>query len=74
MTRPSKISGNPVTSSMEIIFIPASSNDFFVPPVEIISYPNSIKFCTNGTKFVLSDTLTNARFISLHPPKYLAIV
>ena len=63
------ISGKPVTSLIPIGWIPAASKALFVPPVEIISYPQSTRPFTNSTKPVLSDTLTNARFI-LFPPQY----
>ena len=41
-TRPSIISGKPVTSLMPMVGTPAASNALRVPPVEIISNPNFV--------------------------------
>ena len=60
LTRPSHISGKPVTSEIPIVCTPASSNRRWVPPVAIISQPCCCKPCTNSTNPVLSLTLTNA--------------
>ncbi len=40
LTRPSQISGNPVTSLMLITSTPLSANSFMVPPVAITCQPS----------------------------------
>ena len=62
LTRPSIISGNPVTSEMPMTAKarrrPAPCA---VPPVETSSHPRPPRPRANGTRPVLSDTLSNAR-------------
>ena len=64
-TLPSIISGKPVISETDITGIPAAFNCCIVPPVEISSTPSSCNPCANSTIPVLSETLNNARFISI---------
>ena len=59
-TRPSQISGKPVTSLILITSTPLSAKSFIVPPVAIISQPKARSCCANSTTPVLSLTLTNA--------------
>src|SRR3972149_5120560 len=60
-TRPSSISGNPVTSNTSRTFTPESRSSLAVPPVERISTPRAESPRTNSTTPVLSCTLTRAR-------------
>ena len=72
-TRPSIISGKFVTASMGVTSTPASAITFAVPPVEIISAPNSsCKARANSTTPVLSVTETRTRLtwglVTFPPP------
>ena len=59
---------------MPVTGIPAPSNAFFVPPVDITSYPTSTNPLTKGTKLVLSLTLTNTLFIINPPINFLILL
>ncbi len=61
LTRPSIISGNPVTSSIGVTSKPASLNALAVPPVEINCTPYLAKDLAKGIRSVLSLTESNAR-------------
>src|SRR5262245_4770341 len=61
LTRPSSISGKPVTSATSSTFNPASASDLRVPPVETSSTPKPASALANSTSPVLSLTLTSAR-------------
>ncbi len=63
LTRPSSISGKPVTSAMSMTARPASASALRVPPVEINSTPSAARACANSTRPVLSLTLSKARRI-----------
>ena len=63
-TRPSIISGNCVTSSMGVTGTPASFRARAVPPVEMISAPNSFTSArAKSATPVLSVTDTSTRLI-----------
>ena len=66
MTRPSQISGNPVTSLMLITSTPLSANSFIVPPVAITCQPSSRSPRANSTTPVLSLTLINALILLIY--------
>src|SRR5438034_4997648 len=74
LTRPSIISGKPVTSATVVTGKPASASAFAVPPVEIKATPAAARARANGTSPALSETLKIARIlldfldISLRPP------
>src|SRR5688572_11977511 len=59
-TRPSMISGKPVTAEMPVTRTPASSRARAVPPVDTSSYPRPASACANGNRPVLSETLIRA--------------
>ena len=61
LTRPSIISGNPVTVETLVTVSPASTRALAVPPVDTSSYPRAAKPRAKSTRFVLSDTLNSAR-------------
>ena len=63
LTRPSQISGNPVTSLMLMTSTPLSRSSFIVPPVAITSQPSARSPLANSTTPVLSLTLINARML-----------
>src|SRR5574337_1246962 len=67
-TRPSSISGNPVTSATSRTFTPDSRRSLAVPPVERISTPRAASPRQNSTAPVLSWTLTRARRTVITPP------
>src|SRR5436190_20459826 len=67
LTRPSSISGKPVTSSIGRVSIPASARCFAVPPVETISTPSSLRQRAKSAMPVLSDTVISARFTRTSP-------
>ncbi len=69
LTRPSRISGNPVTSATWRTLMPASCKVLKVPPVDMISYPNCSRPRANSTTPSLFDTLIRALFIVFQPPK-----
>src|SRR5688572_24466024 len=60
-TRPSSISGNPVTSATSCTLSPASRSAFAVPPVEMRSQSRSTRRVAKSTIPVLSDTEMSAR-------------
>src|SRR3954468_15597629 len=60
-TRPSIISGNPVTSETSSTSSPASASVLRVPPVEISVTPCSANARANSTRPALSDTESSAR-------------
>ena len=62
-TRPSQISGKPVTSLTLVTGNPASFNNFIVPLVERISQPSDTNASANATTPALSLTLINARML-----------
>src|SRR6266853_1527294 len=62
-TRPSSISGKPVSSEMSFTRTPESRNSLEVPPVEISSTPRPASLWANSTSPVLSVTLRMARCI-----------
>src|SRR3954452_8955601 len=66
-TRPSGISGKPVTSSMARVSTPASAKCRAVPPVETISTPSSRRQRANSAMPVLSDTVISARLTRTSP-------
>ena len=59
-TRPSMISGKPVTCEIPVTGTPAFSSARAVPPVETSSYPLPARACANGIRPVLSETLSRA--------------
>ena len=61
LTRPSIISGKPVTSETSRTGIPASAMSLRVPPVARISTPSSLRARANSAQPVLSETLKRAR-------------
>src|SRR5262245_59832097 len=67
LTRPSIISGKPVTSLTLTTLRPASARAFAVPPVDTSSKPRSANDFPNGIRPVLSETLRIARRINLCP-------
>src|SRR5665811_1733554 len=67
-TRPSMISGNPVTSDTGVTGIPTSLRNLNVPPVEMSSMPRSARPRANDSRFPLSDTDTSARRTFTAPP------
>src|SRR3954447_3425272 len=60
-TRPSRISGKPVYSSIDRTPSPAPSSSRAVPPVETISTPSSASPRANSTSPRLSETVSRAR-------------
>ena len=60
LTRPSIISGAPVTSSTGMTGIPASASAREVPPLEMISHPKATSRWARLITPVLSYTDTNA--------------
>src|SRR3954451_12510403 len=60
-TRPSRISGKPVYSSIERTLSPGPSIPGAVPPVDTISTPSSASPRANSTSPRLSDTVSSAR-------------
>src|ERR1700723_6285 len=63
LTRPSSISGNPVSSEISFTAMPESRSSLAVPPVEISSTPSLESLRANSTSPVLSVTLRMARWI-----------
>ena len=59
-TRPSRISGKPVYSSLARMSIPWSRSSRAVPPVETISTPSSARPRAKSTMPRLSDTESSA--------------
>src|SRR3989440_8957390 len=66
-TRPSRISGKPVYSSIARMSIPASASSRAVPPVETISTPSSASPRAKSTRPRLSETVRSARRIRTAP-------
>src|SRR5215204_3950592 len=67
LTRPSIISGKPVTSETFTTGSPASAKAFAVPPVETNSKPRAASALPNGIRPDLSETLRIARRIGTTP-------
>src|ERR1035437_10116680 len=63
LTRPSIISGKPVSSATSITLSPASFSALAVPPVEINSTPEPVSAVANSLSPVLSDTHIKARVV-----------
>src|SRR5450631_4490446 len=63
LTRPSSISGNPVSSEMSFTAMPESRNSLAVPPVETSSTPKATSLRAKSTSPDLSVTLRMARWI-----------
>src|SRR5436309_403386 len=61
LTRPSRISGKPVYSSIARMSIPWSRSSRAVPPVETISTPSSASPRAKSTSPRLSETVRSAR-------------
>ncbi len=61
LTRPSRISGKPVTAETAITGTPASSSAVAVPPVDTISTPSRPSPAANSASPCLSETDTRAR-------------
>src|SRR4051812_44920096 len=66
-TRPSRISGKPVESSIARTVRPAPSSSRAVPPVDTISMPSSASPRAKSTSPRLSDTVSSARLICTPP-------
>src|SRR3954451_18135507 len=66
-TRPSSISGKPVTSSIARVSMPASARCLAVPPVETISTPRERRQRANSAMPVLSETVISARLTRTSP-------
>src|SRR5688572_29142188 len=64
LTRPSSISGKPVSSLTSRTVRPALRSAFAVPPVDASDQPRRARPCANSTTPVLSDTEKSARGIS----------
>ena len=67
LTRPSRHSGNPVTSSTRVTGTPASAIRRAVDPVETISTPAACSPVARSSRPALSNTLTRARRIGRRP-------
>src|SRR5438067_4583701 len=63
-TRPSSISGKPVTSATSVTGSAWSARSLAVPPVEISLMPSACRACASSTMPVLSETEMSA-FMSL---------
>src|SRR5436309_3854235 len=82
LTRPSRISGNPVYSSIARMSMPWSRSSRAVPPVDTISTPSSASPRAKSTSPRLSDTVNSARrtctspglTAAMLPPSVVAIV
>src|SRR4051812_48449985 len=61
LTRPSRISGKPVYSSIARMSMPWSRSSRAVPPVETISTPRSARPRAKSTSPRLSETVSSAR-------------
>src|SRR4051812_14032527 len=61
LTRPSRISGKPVYSSIARMSMPWSRSSRAVPPVETISTPRSASPRAKSTRPRLSETVSSAR-------------
>src|SRR5690349_22921730 len=67
LTRPSRISGKPVYSSIARMSIPWSRSSRAVPPVDTISTPRSASPRAKSTSPRLSDTVSRARLTCTSP-------
>src|SRR3954470_19320076 len=67
LTRPSSISGNPVSASIGRVSMPASARCLAVPPVDTISTPSERRQRAKSAMPVLSDTVISARFTRTSP-------
>src|SRR5260370_5458092 len=74
LTRPSSISGNPVTSDTSRTLSPAPRSALAVPPVEISSIPRLLSSRAKSTIPVLSVTLNRARSILVIQPKLTRVL
>src|SRR5688572_21146178 len=63
LTRPSMISGKPVTSETSRAGMPASFSSLWVPPVDSSSTPSPLSARAKSTSPVLSETESRARFM-----------
>src|SRR5690606_10773745 len=63
LTRPSMISGNPVTSDTSVTAMPAARSASAVPPVDTITTPWRTRPAAKSTIPVLSETESRARLI-----------
>src|SRR5882724_13557909 len=70
LTRPSSISGKPVSSEMSLTEIPASRRSLAVPPVETSSTSIEARCLANSTRPVLSVTERMARSIFDMGPRW----
>src|SRR5882762_226067 len=70
LTRPSSISGKPVSSEMSLTLMPASRSSFAVPPVETSSTSMAARCLANSTRPVLSVTERMARSIFDMGPRW----
>ena len=62
LTRPSSISGKPVTSSTSVTGMPESLSSLAVPPVEMICTPRSVRPLANDSRPLLLNTEMRARW------------
>ena len=62
LTRPSSISGKPVTSSTSVTGMPQSLSSFAVPPVEMTVTPMSVRPLANDSTPLLLNTEMRARW------------
>src|SRR3954447_11629034 len=72
LTRPSRISGKPVYSSIARMSIPWSRSSRAVPPVETISTPRSARPRAKSTSPRLSETVSSARRTCTSPGRETA--
>src|SRR5436190_1429378 len=71
-TRPSRISGKPVYSSIARMSMPWSRSSRAVPPVDTISTPSSASPRAKSTSPRLSDTVRSARRTCTSPGRTIA--
>src|SRR3954447_6874593 len=72
LTRPSRISGKPVYSSIARMSMPWSRSSRAVPPVETISTPRSASPRAKSTSPRLSETVSSARRTCTSPGRVTA--
>src|SRR5881275_3285959 len=72
LTRPSRISGKPVYSSIARMSMPWSRSSRAVPPVETISTPRSARPRAKSTRPRLSETVSSARRTCTSPGRVTA--
>src|SRR5438067_1154845 len=72
LTRPSRISGKPVYSSIARMSMPWSRSSRAVPPVDTISTPSSARPRAKSTSPRLSDTVRRARRTCTSPGRTTA--